>query len=82
MFSSYQPFSNSGYRLKVQKRDEETRFSFEVLPDKFRELGGARSASLIKLMEDELEKKSLCTHGYSIIDDGGGRGYYFIYGRC
>jgi len=82
MNADYQPFLDDGYRLKVQERAEETRFWFDFLPDKFRELGGARSGLMIKFMEGELARNALCPHGYSIIDDGGGKGYYFISGRC
>lgn len=73
---SYNP---QGYRLYESGRGG---FSFDVRPDKFRDLGGARSPEMIRLMESELSKEALCPRGYIILSDGGGKGNYYIYGRC
>lgn len=82
MDTNYRPFPSSGYRLYVSRGGDAPTFWFDVQPDKFRELGGARSPAMIKLMEGELGKESLCPRGYSIVQDGGGKGFYTIQGRC
>lgn len=82
MDMNYRPFQPGGYRLYVSRGGVATTFWFDVQPDKFRELGGALSPAMIKLMEAELTKESLCPRGYSIVQDGGGKGFYTIHGRC
>ena len=60
----------------------DSQFVIEIEPNQLKELGGPSSSGLRAHVDQELAKKGLCKSGYTILDEGTGRGYYYVKGRC
>lgn len=60
----------------------DNQFVIEIDPDRVKQLGGASSSGMRAHVDQELAKKGLCKNGYTILDEGTGRGYFYVKGRC
>ncbi len=60
----------------------ENRFVVRIDGDRLNELGGPGSPGLKAHVAQELARKNLCTRGHTILNEGTGRGYYSVRGRC
>lgn len=72
-------FNPEGYRLYELS---EGHFAFDVDSTRLSELGGPRGAKITQLIDRELSVQRLCPKGWRILNDGGGKGYYYINGEC